>query len=311
MSARPVFLFLSTPERSAVFREAFARDLPEVVFSDDPASVDPDEVRYLMTWTVPDDIDRFRRLEAVFSIGAGVDQFASAKIPPDVAVVRMVEDGIVQMMQEYVTLAVLALHRDWPAYAAQQSREIWRALPPRPASDRRVGFLGLGVLAKAAMERLAPFGFPLAGWSRTPQALPGVECFHGPEQLPRFLARSEILVCLLPLTPETRGILDARLFAALPKGAALVHVGRGPQLDADALLAALDAGRMSAAILDVTDPEPLPPGHPLWRRPGVTITPHVASITQPRTATSAVIDNICRHRAGQPMSGLVDRTRGY
>ncbi|KQT82777.1 glyoxylate/hydroxypyruvate reductase A [Aurantimonas sp. Leaf443] len=311
MSGRPVFLFNSDAARGAVFREAFARHLPEVAFADDMETADPDAVRYLMTWTVPGRLDRFRRLEVVFSIGAGVDQFDTTALPPGVAVVRMVEDGIARMMQEYVALAVLALHRDWPAYAEQQGREVWRARPPRQAGERRVGFLGLGVLAQAAMERLAPFGFPLAGWSRSPRALAGVDCFHGADQLPAFLARTDILVCLLPLTNETRGFLDAALFGRLPQGAALVHVGRGPQLDAHALLSSLDAGHLSAAVLDVTDPEPLPPGHPLWRHPKVVITPHVASVTQPGTAVRAVIDNIRRHRSGQPMIGLVDRARGY
>ena len=132
-----------------------------------------------------------------------------------------------------------------------------------------------------------------------------------PAQLPEFLAQTDILVCLLPLTDETRGILSARLFEQLPQGAGLVHVGRGPQLDQQALLAALDTGKLSGAVLDVTDPEPLPQGHPLWSHPKVMLTPHIASVTQPHTAAQSVIENIRRHRAGQELIGLVDRTRGY
>lgn len=305
-------LYKSDPARGAEWAAILAQKAPDLSFRIWPEIGDPADIRYFAAWMPPDDLmTQFPNLELLISVGAGVDHFDLSKLPPDLPVARMVEPGIVDGMVEYVSMAVLSLHRDLIDYVAQQRAEVWKQIRVRPASTRRVGVLGLGMLGEACCRMLVPFGFQVAGWSRSGREIDGVTSFAGTDALPEFLARTDILVCLLPLTDETRGMLNAELFAQLPKGAKLVNSGRGAHLDQDALLAALDSGQISAAVLDVTSPEPLTTGHPLWSHPRVLVTPHIASMTQPETAVEVVLENLRRHQAGEPLIGLVDRQRGY
>lgn len=306
------FLYKSDPARGRLWAEVFRQQLPQVDFRIWPDVGDAAQVRFIAAWEPPPDLaTAFPNLEVLFSSGAGVDQFDLAALPPTLPLVRMVEPGIIHGMVEYVSHAVLDLHRDRPQYRRQQQAGRWQPLPVRPAHQRRVGVLGLGSLGQAVLARLVDFGFDCAGWSRSARELPGVQCHAGPDGLARFLARTEILVCLLPLTAATRGMLNAELFAQLPRGAQLVHVGRGSQLVQADLLAALDSGQLAEAMLDVTDPEPLPADHALWRHPHVQLTPHIASMTQPQSAAEVVIANLRRWQAGETMTGLVDRIKGY
>ncbi|BCG02145.1 glyoxylate/hydroxypyruvate reductase A (plasmid) [Paraburkholderia sp. PGU19] len=305
-------LYKADPERGKLWAQHFAQKAPEIPFRLWPDVGDPAAVRYLAAWQPPDDPARtLPNLEVIFSVGAGIDQFDLSRVPPHIAVVRMIEPGIVEGMVEYVTQAVLTIHRDLFDYVLQQRQRVWREMPVRAASTRRVGVLGLGMLGTAVLERLRLFGFPCAGWSRSEHRLEGVECFAGVQALDAFLARTDVLVCLLPLTDATRGLLDKRLFGKLPKGASFVNVGRGAQVDQQDLLDALDSGQLQNAILDVTDPEPLPDSHPFWTHPRVRITPHIASATRPEGAVDVVLENIRRWRDGVPMVGEIDRSRGY
>lgn len=306
------FLYKADPVRGAAWANLFAQKMPELPFRIWPDRGDTRQVRFLAAWQPPADLaTQFPNLEILFSTGAGTDQFDFSIIPASLPVVRMVESGIVHGMVEYVTLAVLSIHREWSTYLDQQRDKTWKTHRVYPASARRVGVLGLGQLGRAVLDRLGAFGFPCAGWSRSPQQIPGVQCHAGPDALQDFLASTDILICLLPLTDSTRGILCKQLFDQLPQGATLINVGRGGHLVQDDLLQALDTGRLSRAILDVSDPEPLPPEHRFWTHPAVVLTPHIASMTQPDTAVDAVVDNLRRYHQGLPMIGLVDRTLGY
>jgi glyoxylate/hydroxypyruvate reductase A len=305
-------LYKANPERGRQWAQFFADKAPDVPFRLWPDIGDPAAVRYLAAWEPPADVTQtFPNLEVIFSTGAGIDQFDLSGVPPHIAVVRMTEPGIVEGMVEYVTQSVLTIHRDLFDYAALQREGVWREMPVRAASTRRVGVLGLGMLGTAVLRTLNLFGFRCAGWSRSAHEIEGVECFAGADSFDAFLARTDILVCLLPLTDATRGLIDKRVFDRLPKGASFINVGRGPHVVQQDLLDALNSGHLHAAILDVTDPEPLPREHAFWTHPRVRLTPHIASATRPETAVDVVLDNLRRHRAGLPLIGAIDRTRGY
>jgi len=305
-------LHVGDATRGRVWGEAVRAALPGVSFECWPDVSDPAGIRHAIAWTLPQEVlDALPNLEVLFSVGAGIDQLDLARLPAGLRIVRMVEPGIIDTMADYVSMAVLALHRDLPFHLANQraGRWEWRDVPP--ARQRGVGIMGLGELGQAALAALAPHGFRLSGWSRSARALPGVACFSGAEGMAPFLAGCEILVCLLPLTDDTHGILDRETFAMMPRGAMLVNVARGGHLVQEDLLAALDAGQLSAAMLDVVTPEPLPAGHPFWSHPAILMTPHVAGITRRDSAVEVLIANLRRELSGEPLLGEVDLSRGY
>jgi glyoxylate/hydroxypyruvate reductase len=293
------FIYKADPGRAAIWAKQFALHAPHLPFRVWPEVGDANSVRFLAAWLPPDDLESaFPNLEVLFSVGAGVDQLNLARIPPHVKLVRMIEPALVATMAEFVSCAVIALHRDLPLYLSQQRERVWREHRVRPAGASRVGVMGTGLLGTAAIERLRLLGFECEGWNR------GVD-------LDAFLARTDILVCLLPLTDSTHGMLDRRVFDALPQGAAVVNTGRGGHLVEADLLDALDRGRLRAAILDVCETEPPAADHPFWRHPKIWLTPHIASTTQPESAAEVVLANVARHERGEMMQGLVDRSRGY
>jgi len=276
------------------------------------------DVDYALSWRHPAGaLAGLPNLKAIFSLGAGVDHmFHDARLP-DVPIVRVVDADLRDRMSEWVVLHALIHLRRQRMYDWRQDRQIWEEDVDQPAAaDVRVGVMGLGVLGADAARKLAAIGFDVAGWSRTPHSLQGVACFSGADGLDAMLARTDILVALLPLTPDTRGILDTRLFAKLARdgrlgGPILLNAGRGGlQVEAD-ILAALDGGVLKAASLDVFEVEPLPKASPLWRHPRVTISPHNAAISAPDTVARHIVSQIESCERGEGLHNLVDRARGY
>ena len=305
-------LFLSPSDDPAEWLPELHRQLPDREVRVWPDIGDPDDIDYAMIWRPPAGVlKRLPNLKVMLSLGAGVDGVLNDPELPDLPLVRMVEPGLTEGMTEFVVLQVLHWHRQMEAYRVQQRDRVWRQLPQKLARERRVGFLGLGVLGADAARVLKELRFDVAGWSRSTRDLAGITCFHGASGLSAFLARTEILVCLLPLTDETTAILNWETLAALPKGACVVNVARGGHVDEAEMLAALDSGHIAGASLDVFTEEPLPPDHPFWTHEKVIVTPHVAAVTHARTSVVHIAEQIRRFEAGLPLENLVDRRRGY
>ena len=301
----------AVPEWQAGFRAA-APDLEVRGWND--LSVDPDAVTYVLVWEPePGRIAGYRNLRAIFSSAAGVDHIVrDPTVPAHLPIVRMVSEETSQTLGEYCCLAALSILRDYPRMMAAQAARRWDTFePPHTAWDKRVGIMGFGTIGQVASRMLGGLGFQLAGWARSHKAVHGVSMFAGDDELPAFLACCDILVNLLPDTPATRGILDARRLAMLPRGAGVVNGGRGTATVLPDLIAALDSGQIGAAVLDVFEEEPLPAEHPAWVHPRITVTSHLAGYASRRARAASVAATLEALERGETVPHLYDPVRGY
>jgi glyoxylate/hydroxypyruvate reductase A len=295
---------------TGAWQAALASSCPGLAVHVWPETGPVEDVEFVLTWAAdPGVIASFPNLRAILSLGAGVDHILKDEtVPTHLPVVRMIDPSLTQGMVQYVLMAVLNQHRGLSALQESQRERGWARIEPRIG---RVGVMGLGELGAATASAAAGLGYQVSGWSRSAKNIEGVTCFAGAAGLADFLACSDFLVCLLPRTAETEGILNRNLFTKLPRSAYLINAARGEHLNEADLLEALAAGQLSGATLDVFRTEPLPAEHPFWDHPAIFVTPHIASMTVPATAAVIVAQNIERIRAGQPPVGLVDRQLGY
>ncbi len=303
---------LPDPEKLVWWRDHLRELLPDHHINNAAEISDPQTVRYAVVWKPPEGLlASFPNLKATISIGAGIDHIAAdPQYPASVPVIKTIGPDMTQRMCEYVALHVLRLHRQLPELQKAQTRKAWHQIVTPTAPDRKVGILGLGHLGCHVARTLTALGFDVAGWSRSGAAPDGVTGFNE-SGLNRFLAQSEILICLLPLTPETKGFLSKPILEQLPKGASLINAARGAHLIEDDLLAALGKGQISYATLDVFNTEPLPSDHPFWTHPRVLVTPHTASLIDPVSGGKVIAANIRKLEAGHTPDALTYISRGY
>jgi len=299
-------LFASQTEDPAVWLPRLKQALPRDRFFDSPA----DDIDVALVATPPaGTFEPLKRLKLVQSLWMGVERLlADPAFPRGVPLARLVDPGMVAAMSETVLAHVLDWHRHHYIYRVEQEARRWRRLNQHLASDRTIGLLGLGELGRDVARKLGVLGFNVVGWSRRPKQLAGVTCFT---DLDAALERSDVVVCLLPLTPQTRHILNAKTLRKIRLGGAVINVARGGHLVAEDLIEVLDSGHLAHAYLDVFEHEPLTHDHPLWSYPGITITPHTAALTEPRTAIPKIVENVERLRRGEPPLNLVDFGAGY
>jgi glyoxylate/hydroxypyruvate reductase A len=307
------FLFHSQYFDPEDWRKALQREDPDIDFRTLATLGNPDEIDCVMAWKPPPGtFARLRNVKLIYATGVGVDGLlADPDRPRGIPVARVSDRHQAQDMANFVLGAVLRHHLRFDQYARQQADRTWHIPRHISTAERRIGVMGLGSLGKPTAETLASVGFSVSGWTRAKRVdAKSVPCFVGENEQHDFLRQADILACMLPLTPQTRGIINTKLLSQLPKGAAIINVGRGPHIVEEDLLSALKS-HLSGATLDVFDQEPLPADHPYWRHPKIFVTPHVATIVNPSTAASQVAENLRRLRTGQPLINLVDETRGY
>ncbi|HJQ55928.1 MAG TPA: glyoxylate/hydroxypyruvate reductase A [Vineibacter sp.] len=273
----------------------------------------PADIEIALAWKPPPGaLARLPGLRLIVSTGMGVDHLlVDPDLPRDIPIVRIIDPGLVGQMAEYAIYWTLHHHRDMDAYAAQQRDRVWNEVPYTDTATRRVGILGLGEIGADTARKIAALGFATAGWSRTPRVIDGVDCLHGVDGFETLLRRSDILIDVLPMTPQTANLLDARTIALLPRGAFFINMARGGHVVDQDLIAALDSGHLAGAVLDVFHVEPLAADHPFWAHRKIRVTPHIAGPTNPRTAAESVADNVRRLRAGRALVNLIDRAAGY
>jgi glyoxylate/hydroxypyruvate reductase len=300
------------PGTADIWRRTFAAAMPDLDVRIWPEVGDPASIEVAAVGSIPAGaLAKLPNLQLILSLTAGVDTLLSDPTLPAVPIARTSDLDGDAMMNETVLLHVLRHHRSMPDYQLAQQRCEWIRRPIKPARERPVGVMGLGSVGLGAAKALASIGFRVAGWVRQARPGNGIEIFGGGEQLGAFLGRSEILVNLLPLTPQTHGIINAATLNALPAGAAFINLGRGDHVIEADLIAALDSGHLAAATLDVYPVEPLPKDSPLWRHPKITVMPHVARRLVPEEVALRICDTIQDFRAGKPLAQAVDRSRGY
>lgn len=306
-------IYLYSPDQQDLYCELLKKALPDCPIACWPEEVDVQRVTHVAAWAPPAGFyKRFPNLQAVFVMGAGVDQILqSNEIPEHVTLFRLTDAGMAQQMTEYCLYGLLHYQRQMDLYQEQQRAGLWLQQPTRLARDVRVSILGLGQLGMQVAQTLVKMGYRVKGWSRHAKQAGHIECWHGESGLHTLLAETDVLFCVLPATPETRHLLNAERLAMLPKDAAIINAGRGSLIDQNALLATLDLGHLRFAMLDVFEHEPLPEDHPFWRHPRMLITPHVAADTVPEEVISQIASNFRALASGGSVTGQVDRVRGY
>jgi glyoxylate/hydroxypyruvate reductase A len=267
---------------------------------------------YAVVWAPPQAfLDEQPQLKALFNLGAGVDALTKLKFSPATKLVRLDDAGMSVQMAEYVTHALIRHFREFDAYAADVAQGKWSFRKPRLREDFPVGVMGLGVLGQRVARAVQAFEFPVLGWSRSARQVEGVRCYAGADQFQAFLAETRVLVCLLPLTEETRGIMNRQTLSLLRPGGYVINVARGGHLVEEDLMPLLDSGQLAGSALDVFREEPLPAGHPFWRHPKITITPHTAARTLRDESVAQIAGKILRLERGESIAGIVDPIKGY